>query len=108
MMETRHDIEFTPEQKGVLASVAEETGVSVSSLIDEMFDAWQERRRAGQGNGHAREDAEVEQPGETSRKPIWAKIREAFDRVPQEEMEGLPTDGAANVDHYAYGLPKRP
>jgi hypothetical protein len=107
-METRHDMAFTLEQKGVLASVAEETGVSVSSLIDERCGAWQERRRAGQGHGHAHEDAEVEPPGETSRKPMWAKIREAFDRVLQEEMEGLPTDGAANVDYYAYGLPKRP
>jgi hypothetical protein len=100
-------MEFTPEQKGVLASVAEETGVSVSSLIDEMFDAWKERRRAGQGKEHAHEEADAGQPGETSGKPLWAKIREAFDRVPQEEMEELPTDGAANVDHYAYGLPKR-
>lgn len=106
-MKTRLDIEFTPEQKGVLASVAEATGESVPSLIDEMFNAWQERRWAGQVNGHDHEDTEAEQSGETSRKPIWAKIREAFDRVPEEEMDELPTYGAAKVDHYAYGLPKR-
>jgi hypothetical protein len=58
----------------------------------------QERRRAGQVNSHA-EDAEAGQPGERCRKPHWAKIREAFDRVPQEEMEELPTDGAAKVEN---------
>ena len=40
-------------------------------------------------------------------KPIWEKIRDGFATVPAEEMADLPTDGAAQVDHYAYGLPKR-
>jgi hypothetical protein len=105
-MGTRQDIEFTPEQKGILASVAEETGEPVSALIDEMFETWQERRRTGQVNGSSHEKGEG-QSEESAHKPIWAKIQEAFDRVPEEEMAELPTDGAANVDYYAYGLPKR-
>ncbi len=106
-METKHNIELTPEQKGVLASLAKETGESASSLIDKLLDELQERLRAARANGHDHEATEPAQSTETPRKPIWAKIRDAFDHVPQEEMDELPTDGAANVDHYAYGLPKR-
>jgi hypothetical protein len=28
--------------------------------------------------------------------------------VPQEVLDRLPTDGAAQHDHYIYGTPKRP
>ena len=106
-METKQNIELTPKQKGVLVSLAEETGQSASSLIDQLLDEFQERLRAAPANGHSHETAESAQSTETPRQPIWAKIRDAFDHVPQEEMDELPTDGAANVDHYAYGLPKR-
>ncbi len=104
-METRDDIELTPEQKGVLASLAEETGESASSLIDKVLDELQERLRTARGNGH--DAAESAEPTETPHKPIWEKIIEASERIPDGELEGLPTDMAANVDHYAYGLPKR-
>jgi hypothetical protein len=40
-------------------------------------------------------------------KPIWEQFAEAFENVPDEELDRLPTDLAANVDHYVYGLPKR-
>jgi hypothetical protein len=38
--EKRHKIELTPEQKGLLASLAEEVRESASSLLDEMFEVW--------------------------------------------------------------------
>jgi hypothetical protein len=41
-------------------------------------------------------------------KPIWEQFIEAFQDVPDEELEPLPVDGAAQHDHYIYGLPKRP
>ncbi len=28
-------------------------------------------------------------------------------KIPEEELEKLPTDGAAELDHYIYGTPKR-
>ena len=40
-------------------------------------------------------------------RPIWEKIAEITARVPPEEWEKLPTDLAANHDHYLYGSPKR-
>ncbi len=46
-------------------------------------------------------------PPQEGRKPIWEQFAEAFDEVPDEELARLPTDLAAQVDHYVYGLPKR-
>jgi hypothetical protein len=53
----------------------------------------------GETNGSARAGA--------APKPIWEKIRETFSNLSEEDLASLPVDGAAQVDHYAYGLPKR-
>jgi len=100
-METGN-IELTPQQKSVLASLSQETGEPVTTLIDKALEELQEHMHAGgakvkQGQDH-REDAP---------KPIWEQFAEAFENVPDEELDRLPTDLAANVDHYVYGLPKR-
>jgi Arc/MetJ-type ribon-helix-helix transcriptional regulator len=44
------------------------------------------------------------QPG----KHIWEIAEELFGELSDEDLESLPIDGAAQVDHYVYGLPKRP
>ena len=41
-------------------------------------------------------------------KPIWEEIEELTADIPDEEFLKLPSDGAAQHDHYIYGLPKRP
>ncbi len=40
-------------------------------------------------------------------RPIWERIAERSCDVPDEVWETLPADGAAEVDHYIYGTPKR-
>jgi hypothetical protein len=45
-------------------------------------------------------------PQETP-KPIWEQFADVFKDVPEEDIARLPTDLAAQVDHYIYGLPKR-
>lgn len=40
------------------------------------------------------------------RKPISSKIRELWNDMPAEVRAKLPSDGASQVDHYVYGLPK--
>lgn len=40
--------------------------------------------------------------------PIWEAIEELRRHVPPEEFLKLPKDGAAQIDHYIYGSPKRP
>lgn len=101
-MET-NKIELTPEQQSVLASLAEETGEPVDVLIDKALEVLQGLMRAGRTNGE--QDSHRK---EETQKPIWEQFAEAFEDVSDEELEKLPTDLAANVDHYVYGLPKRP
>jgi hypothetical protein len=38
---------------------------------------------------------------------IWEIITEQMKDVPDEAFDRLPKDGASQVDHYIYGLPKR-
>ncbi|MCC6591249.1 MAG: hypothetical protein IT168_31475 [Bryobacterales bacterium] len=39
--------------------------------------------------------------------PIWDVIAENMKRVPAEDLAQLPKDGASQIDHYIYGVPKR-
>jgi antitoxin component of MazEF toxin-antitoxin module len=43
-----------------------------------------------------------------ARPPIWERIAALTADAPPEELDKLPVDGAAQVDHYLYGTPKRP
>ena len=38
---------------------------------------------------------------------IWDQVKDIIEAVPPEAWDELPTDGAANVDHYLYGAPKK-
>jgi len=46
-------------------------------------------------------------PAGAPRRHISERIREIMSDVPREEFAKLPKDGARQVDHYIYGLPKR-
>lgn len=39
--------------------------------------------------------------------PVWELFADAFTAVPEDELARLPVDGAAQHDHYIYGLSKR-
>ena len=41
------------------------------------------------------------------RRPISEVIGEIWSDMPDDARAQLPADGAAQVDHYVYGLPKR-
>ncbi len=41
------------------------------------------------------------------RPPILAAIREIWRDMPEAVRAKLPDDGASQLDHYVYGLPKR-
>ena len=38
---------------------------------------------------------------------IWERFEETSRTIPDEELDRLPTDLAAQIDHYMYGTPKR-
>jgi antitoxin component of MazEF toxin-antitoxin module len=42
------------------------------------------------------------------RRPIWEEILDLVKDIPPEELDKPPVDGAAQIDHYLYGAPKRP
>jgi hypothetical protein len=98
--------ELTPEQKGMLASLSRETGKPIPALIAQALEDLQEHEHAGhtpgETNGHA---TEAPAPQDAS-KPLWERIVETCSDLSEEDLERLPVDGAAHVDHYAYGLPK--
>lgn len=56
-------------------------------------------------------DRELERPESLAVSPakrrISERIAEIMEDVPAEEFAKLPKDGARQVDHYVYGLPKR-
>ena len=41
------------------------------------------------------------------RRHIWEVIAENMKRVPPEDLACMPKDGASQIDHYVYGVPKR-
>ena len=38
---------------------------------------------------------------------IWEVIADDMKQVPREDLALLPADGASQIDHYVYGVPKR-
>jgi hypothetical protein len=103
--------DLTPEQKALLQSLARETGKSVSTLLAEALEGLQEQVHGdhvhADGNGHDDTTSAVPSP-RLQTKRIWEVAEELFGEIPDEELAQLPTDGAAQHDHYIYGTPKRP
>ena len=94
--------ELTPAQKGLLATLSRETGKPIPALLAEALDGLQEHIRA---HG-AQAPSPTPSPAPTM-KPLWEVAADLLKDVPQEVLDRLPTDGAAQHDHYIYGTPKR-
>jgi plasmid stability protein len=56
---------------------------------------------------YARQVLEHDLEGAAPRRPIWEVIADNMKRVPREDLAALPRDGASQIDHYVYGVPKR-
>lgn len=106
-METT-SFDLTTEQKDLLQSLSQETGKPISTLIAEALEGLQAQMRPGSVNGKPTSDMDEDAaPGAPPAKHIWDIADELLEDVPEEELNRLPKDGAAQVDHYVYGLPKR-
>ena len=101
----KHTFELTKEQQGLLASLALETGKPMAALLDEALERLHEPARGGHDRA-THEPAEC-LPTAAPRQPFWQKALEASQRIPDAELDHLPPDLAAQVDHYIYGTPKR-
>jgi hypothetical protein len=76
-MESRNKIELTPEQKGMLASLSQETGKPVMALIQEALDALQSELHSEPDAGMSR----INGDGDTS---IEAEERRALKRLEEQ------------------------
>ncbi len=79
-------IELPDEDVTALAAKAQAHGVSTEQYAQLVL-----KRALEEQTGHG----------------ISAKIRELWRDMPAEVRAKLPADGASQVDHYVYGLPKR-
>jgi hypothetical protein len=79
-------IELRDEEARALAAKARERGVSAEQYARQIL----------------RLDLEQE-----PKKPLSARIRDLWADMPSHIRAKLPADGASEVDHYVYGLPKR-
>jgi len=102
--------DLTPAQKGLLASLARETGKAIPSLLDEALEGLKlhVRPRHVQSAPNGGTAAETGHPPAPTTKHIWEIAAELLAEVPEEALNRLPPDGAAQHDHYIYGTPKRP
>jgi hypothetical protein len=100
--------DLTPEQKGMLAALSRETGKPIPALIAAALKELQEHERAGHPHGERQAgDAFPADARQRERpRPFWQRFLEASRRIPDEELDQLPPDLAAQVDHYIYGTPK--
>src|SRR5712691_11296474 len=92
--------ELTPAQKGLLESLARETGKAIPSLLDEALQGLKDHVRQHPVNGdlHGRDKETATPQSPEASKPIWEQICDAFANVPDDELASLPEDGAAQVD----------
>jgi len=56
---------------------------------------------------YARQILEHDLESHSGPRPIWEVIAENMKDVPSEDLAALPKDGASQIDHYVYGVPKR-
>ena len=82
---------------------------SYDALVEDALRLLQERdAEADHGETHHNGEEEAQPQAPPTHKHIWDIAEELFGEIPDEELACLPPDGAAQVDHYVYGLPKRP
>jgi hypothetical protein len=78
-------IELPDEQEAALKAKAQARGVSAEQYAQQVL-----KRDLAQQT-----------------RPISARIREIWSDMPDDVREKLPTDGAAQIDHYVYSVPKK-
>ena len=109
-MET-NPFELTPEQKGLLTALAQETGKPIPALLTAALDELQDHVHAEQvqhlDNGGQGKQVSPVPATPPKKKHIWEVAAELVAEIPEADLACLPVDGAAQHDHYIYGTPKR-
>jgi len=79
-------IELQENQEAALKAKAQALGVSAEQYAQQVMD-----RALGEG----------------SPQPLSEMFREIWSGMPDDVRAKLPRDGAMQIDHYVYGVPKR-
>ena len=87
-----------PQEEARLLALAKAKGLPPDAIVREALD-----RVLTEQTGLA--PAQTEEQRDP--RPIWEIILDNMKDVPAEDMALLPRDGASQIDHYVYGLPKR-
>jgi len=90
--------DLTPEQKGLLASLSRETGTPIPALLAKALAELQAHERP---HG-APDETAVPTPQPRRKKSFGEMAAELLADVPEEVFDRLPTDGAAQHDHYLW------
>jgi plasmid stability protein len=86
-------LELNDNKEAALKARARARGVSAEQFVQQIVDHELERQE--------------NPPAGIPKRRISQRIAEIMADVPPEEFAKLPRDGARQVDHYVYGLPKR-
>ena len=84
-------IELSPDKEAAFKAQAQAMGLTIEQWLLRLAE------QAGQRPQGQKSDA----------RPVWDVIAENMRHVPAEDLAMLPRDGASQIDHYVYGLPKR-
>ena len=87
-------LELPDNKEAALEAKAQAQGVSAEQYVLRILDRELDQQQ-------------VNLSAEAAERPIWEVITDLMKDVPDEVFDRLPKDGASQVDHYIYGLPKR-
>jgi len=96
-------LELKPEIEAGLLAQAHARGLSLEAYLEEVLEHAAHRH----GGAPAGPEDKINPSIRSGDRPIWEVITDIMNDVPDEVFDRLPKDGASQVDHYIYGLPKR-
>jgi Arc/MetJ-type ribon-helix-helix transcriptional regulator len=77
-----------------------------ASADDAVAAAWRAFERLEQGQSQQR--ADQSESAIVKFVPVWKRVLDNMQAVPDEVFERIPADCSERLDHYLYGTPKRP
>ena len=86
-------LELPPEVQAGLVAQAQNSGTTLEAIAEQVLARHVQEIRMESVNGEHR--------------PIWEVISDIVKDVSDDVFDRLPKDGASQVDHYIYSLPKR-
>ena len=77
-----------------------------ASADDAIAAAWRAFEQPDRGQSQQR--ADQSESATVKSVPVWKRVLDNMQAVPDEVFERIPADSSEQLDHYLYGTPKRP